>query len=56
MPEILYIFKVRIEKPHQFNHTHRLRLPYIVIFYRYNMVNHLLNMSAIFPHDQLISQ
>src|SRR5215203_447859 len=54
MPEILYIFEVRIQEAHQFNHSIGIPLADFLVLKRQQVLNHFLNMPSVFTHYQVV--
>ena len=54
MTKILYVLQMWIQKPHQLNNGMRVPLPFLLILQAQQVLDHLLNMSPIFTHYQVI--
>jgi hypothetical protein len=55
VPEIFHVLQMGIKESHQFNHRIRIALADLLVLKRQQVLNHLLNMSPIFSHDEMIS-
>src|ERR1700733_2227815 len=56
MPEIFYIFQVRVEKTHQLYNGVCIALSFFFILKRHQVLDHLLDMTPILTHDQVVSR
>lgn len=55
MPEILYVFEVRVEETHKLYKGCSIPLPPFIVLNGHQVVNHLLYVTAILPHDHMRS-
>ena len=55
MSEILLIFQLRIEESHEFDDGQGIGLPSFPVFDGEHVIDHLLNVAAVFPHFQVVA-
>ena len=55
MPEVFHILQMRVQKTHELNHGLGLLLAVVAVFNGQQVFHHLLYMTAIFLHAQVIS-
>ena len=55
MPEVFDVLQVRIEEAHQLYDCVRVALSFFFILQRDEVFDHLLDMTTVFTHDEVIS-
>src|ERR1700735_3737810 len=54
MTKIFYVLEVRIEKSHQLDNGLRITLAFFGVVEAHQVFDHLLDMPAVLPHDEIV--
>lgn len=54
MTKVFDVLQVRVKKAHQLNYSHCVALAFFFVFQLQQVFDHLLNVPAVFTHDQVI--